>query len=41
MEDERDMSSVKFTAIYRQVSSDSLLSVPAGICKRAVVDKSG
>jgi hypothetical protein len=38
---ERNVSSAKFATISRQVSPDSLLGVYAGICQRALVDKSG
>jgi hypothetical protein len=38
---ERDNSSAKITAIYCQVSPASLLGVPASVCQRALVEKSG
>jgi len=38
---ERDTSSPKYTAIFRQVSSPLLLGVSAGYCQRALVDESG
>jgi hypothetical protein len=36
-----DASSAKFTVIFRQVSSDSLLSVSVGNCQRTLVYESG
>jgi hypothetical protein len=40
VEYERDISSAKFTAIFA-ISSDFLLDVSVGICRRALVDESG
>jgi hypothetical protein len=40
-ENERDTSSVKLKAIFRQVTPASLLSISADIFQRALVDESG
>jgi hypothetical protein len=36
----REISSLTFTDISRQVLPDPLLCVSAGVCRRALVDKS-
>jgi hypothetical protein len=38
---ERDISSAKFTAIYRQISRDSRLGVSVGICQTTLVNELG